>query len=112
SRIGPQAHVQRTVLLGLEGLVNRRFGEPVYFHPDEFATALGLDRPALNRALRALVGELPIDYIPPFRGNAIRVIDRDRRPRDLMIDFAALEKRKQREYDKLEQMIRYCQTSR
>ena len=84
-RLSPQAHVQRIVLLGLEGLVNRRYGEPVYFHPDDFAAALGLDRPALTRALRALTAELPIDYVPPFRGNAIRVIDRDAaaaRPRD------------------------------
>ncbi|SIN81415.1 ATP-dependent DNA helicase RecQ [Singulisphaera sp. GP187] len=109
-RLGSQAHVQRIVLLGLEGLVNRRFGETVYFHPDDFATTLGLDRPALNRAIRTLASELPIDYIPPFRGNAIRVIDRSRKARDLEIDFAALEKRKQREYDKLERMIRYAQT--
>lgn len=109
-RVGSQAHVQRIVVLGLEGLVNRRFGEAVYFHPDDFATSLGLDRPALNRALRVLTSELPIDYIPPFRGNAIRVIDRTRKARDLEIDFAALEKRKQREYDKLERMIRYAQT--
>ena len=110
-RLHPQAHVQRIVLLGLEGLVNRRYGEPVYFHPDDFAAALGLDRPALTRALRALATELPIDYVPPFRGNAIRVIDRARKPRDLKIDFAALEKRKQREYDKLERMIKYAQSS-
>ena len=76
--------------------------------PTSFAAALGLDRPALNRALRALVAELPIDYVPPFRGNAVRVIDRKRRARDLEIDFAALEKRKQREYDKLERMIKYA----
>ncbi|MBV8383141.1 MAG: RecQ family ATP-dependent DNA helicase [Planctomycetaceae bacterium] len=107
-RLSPQAHIQRIVLLGLEGLVNRRHGEPIYFHPDELAGALGLDRPALNRALRALVAELPIDYIPPFRGNAVRVIDRKRRARDLGIDFATLEKRKQREYDKLDQMIKFA----
>ena len=111
SRLHPQAHVQRIVLLGLEGLVNRRYSEPVYFHPDDFAAALGLDRPALTRALRALASELPIDYVPPFRGNALRVIDRARKPRDLNIDFAALEKRKQREYDKLDRMIKYAQSS-
>src|SRR4051794_377242 len=111
ARLGPQAHVQRIVLMGLEAVVNRRLGEPVYFHPDEFATTLGLERAALNRALRALITELPIDSIPPFRGNAIRVIDRSKRPRDLEIDFAALEKRKQREYDKLERMIKYAQTN-
>ena len=72
-RLSPQAHTRRIVLLGLEGLVNRRFGEPVYFHPDEFAGALGLERTALTRALRNLSAELPVDYIPPFRGNAVRV---------------------------------------
>lgn len=110
ARVGPQAHIQRTVLLGLEGLVNRRYSEPVYFHPDDFATALGLDRPALVRAIKALTSELPIDYVPPFRGNAVRVIDRATKIRDLAIDFAALQKRKQREYDKLDRMITYAQT--
>jgi ATP-dependent DNA helicase RecQ len=83
-------------------------GEPVYFRPDEFASALGLDRPALVRALKSLTAELPIDYVPPFRGNAIRVIDRARKPHDLKIDFATLEKRKQNEYAKLERMVQYC----
>ncbi|MHC5541685.1 RecQ family ATP-dependent DNA helicase, partial [Singulisphaera rosea] len=109
-KLGAQAHVQRIVLMGLEAHVNRRFGEPIYFHPDEFATTLGIDRQALNRAIRALVAELPIDYVPPFRGNAIRVIDRTKRARDLEIDFSVLEKRKQREYDKLERMLKYAQT--
>lgn len=111
-RLGPQAHVQKTVLLGLEGLVNRRFSEAVYFHPDDFASALGLDRAALTRAIRALAAELPIDYVPPFRGNALRVIDRGRKARDLVIDFASLQQRKQREYDKLERMVKYAQTSK
>ena len=39
------------------------------------------------------------------------MIDRTRRPRDLEIDFAALEKRKQHEYDKLERMIQYAQST-
>ena len=109
-RIGPQAHVQRTVLLALEGLVNRRHGEQVYFQPEEFASALGLDRPALYRALKALTSELPIDYVPPFRGNAIRVTDRARRARDIKIDFARLLKRKQGEYEKLDRVIQYAKT--
>lgn len=109
-KLHAQAHIQRVVLTGLEGLVNRRFGEPVYFHPDDFASALGIDRPALNRAVKALVADLPIDYVPPFRGNAIRVIDRKKPPTALGIDFPALEKRKRREYDKLDRMIRYAQT--
>jgi ATP-dependent DNA helicase RecQ len=109
-RLGPQASVQRTVLQGLEGLVRDRLGEPVYFRPDELARSLGVDRSALTRAIHALTAFLPIDYVPPFRGNAIRVLDRTRKARDLQIDFAALEKRKQYEYAKLERMIEYCRS--
>ncbi len=111
-RVNPNAHVQLVVLRGVEGLVNRRFGESVYFHPDDFAAKLGLDRTSLTRALKNLAGDLPIDYVPPFRGNAVRVNDRSRRPRDLVIDFKELEKRKQREYDKLERMIKYAQSTK
>jgi ATP-dependent DNA helicase RecQ len=109
-RVNPNAHVQQNVLRAIEGLVRGRYGEPVYFRPDEFAQALGLDRPALSRALRVLAAELPIDYVPPFKGNAIRVIDRTKHPRDLKIDFAALEKRKLHEYTKLERMIQYARS--
>ena len=109
-RISSQAHVQRIVLLGLEGIVSRRYGESVYFHPEGFAASLGLDRAALNRALKNLSADLPIDYVPPFRGNALRVIDRNRRPRDIDIDFPALDIRKRREYDKLERIVRYAQS--
>ena len=111
-RVSPKAQVQQVVIRGIEGLVNRRFGEPVYFHPDDFASRLGLDRASLTRAIKALAADLPIDYVPPFRGNAVRVNDRSKRPRDLKIDFAALGQRKQREYDKLERMIRYAETSK
>jgi ATP-dependent DNA helicase RecQ len=111
-RVNPNAHVQVLVLRGVEGLVNRRFGESVYFHPDDFAAKLGLDRPSLTRALKNLAGELPIDYVPPFRGNAVRVNDRSRRPRDLVINFKELASRKQREYDKLERMIKYAQSTK
>ena len=109
-RVNPQAHVQRTVLLGLEGLVNRRYSEPVYFQPEIFANSLGLDRPALSRAIKALTADLPIDYVPPFRGNAIRVIDRGRRAHSIDIDFARLFKRKQGEYEKLERVVQYART--
>lgn len=111
-RIGAQAHVQRLVMLGLEGLCDRRWGEPVYFHPDEFASNLGIERSALNRALKHLSGELPVTYVPPFRGNAIRVLDRARSGRALGIDFTAIEARKAAEYEKLDRMIRYSESRR
>ncbi|APW60912.1 ATP-dependent DNA helicase RecQ [Paludisphaera borealis] len=107
-QLGPQAHVRRAVLAGLEAMSRGRVGEPCYFRPDEIATALGLDRTALNRAIKSLVAELPIDYIPPFRGTAIRVVDRARKARNVEIDFTKLEKRKRHEYDKLDRMTQYA----
>src|SRR5262249_29132020 len=111
-QLSPQAQKQRIVLAGLEALVGGRYGETVYFRPDELATTLGLERQALTRAIKALVAELPIDYVPPFRGNALRIIDRGMPARDLQIDFAALEKRKKHQYDKLDRMIKFAETSR
>ena len=110
ARVNPSASVQLLALRGIEGIVNRRFGESVYFNPDEFAGKLGIERSSLTRAIKALAADLPIDYVPPFRGNAVRVNDRSKRSRDLVIDFKALDVRKQREYDKLERMIKYAQT--
>ena len=112
NRVGAKATTQQLVVRGIEGLVNRRFDEPVYFHPDDFAARLGLDRSALIRAIKALTHELPIDYIPPFRGNAVRVNNRSLKPRDIVIDFPTLEQRKNREYDKLERMLKYAQTKK
>ena len=109
-RVNPKANVQQLVIRGVEGLVNRRHGESIYFQPDDLAAKLGLDRTALTRALKALAADLPIDYVPPFRGNAVRVNDRKKRSRDLEIDFATLGDRKQREYDKLERMIKYAES--
>jgi ATP-dependent DNA helicase RecQ len=110
SRVGSNAHVQKIVAVALEGLVNRRFGEPVYFQPDGFAAMIGLDRSALTRAIKNLVAEFPIDYVPPFRGNAVRVLDRNRKAREVEIDFATLGERRRGEYDKLERMLGYAQT--
>ena len=107
-RISAQAPVRRAVLAGLEAMARGRAGEPCYFRPDELAASLGLDRPALNRAIKAITAELPIDYVPPFRGTAIRVFDRSKRARDLKIDFSTLEKRKRREYQKLDRMTQYA----
>ncbi|MDB5352229.1 MAG: ATP-dependent helicase, RecQ family [Planctomycetota bacterium] len=109
-RVGASAHVQKIVALGIEGLVNRRFGETIYFQPDEFASRLGLDRTALTRAIKNLASEFTLDYIPPFRGNALRVLDRNKRSKDIVIDFSSLMTRKKQEYDKLERMLRYAES--
>ncbi len=46
--------------------------------------------------------------MPPFRGRAIRMIHRDLPFDQLEIDFAALERRKALEYEKLNRVIRFA----
>ena len=60
-----------------------------------------MDQPAVAHALHELSESDWFDYVPPFRGRAIRMLKRDVPFAELEIDFAALEKRKPAEYDKL-----------
>jgi ATP-dependent DNA helicase RecQ len=53
-----------------------------------------------------------IDYIPPFRGRAVHLIDRKKRFEELTIDFEELQRRKKAEYDKLERVIKFATTNR
>ena len=112
NRVNPNAHVQLTVLRGVEGLRQPPVWR-VHLLPPRRLRRQARARPAQpgTRALKLLAGELPIDYVPPFRGNAVRVNDRSRRARDLVINFKELESRKQREYDKLERMIKYARST-
>lgn len=63
-------------------------------------------------AIRELDRQVGINYIPPFRGRAIHVCDRDRAFEELPIDFAAVARYKQHEYEKLDRMAVYAETAR
>jgi ATP-dependent DNA helicase RecQ len=102
------ATVQRKVLSALERLVALNSSDDTYFSPHALAQRLDLDPVQFSRALHELRDKLPIEYVPPFRGNAVRMIDRKRTIATLGIDFDELDKRRQREYDKLDQVINYA----
>jgi ATP-dependent DNA helicase RecQ len=101
---------QRRVLSALERLVAATHGDDTYFSPHQLGQRLELDPPQFSRAMAELCQKLPIDYVPPFRGNAVRMIDRDKTMRTIGIDFDQLDERKKREFDKLDQMIAYAQS--
>lgn len=107
-----EATTQRHVLRGLERIVGDLRGERVMFQPARFAQQLEMEWTAVNRAIKKLV-ELPmVDYVPPFRGRAVHVIDRKRRFSELEIDFAELARRQQAEHEKLESVIRFATSRR
>jgi ATP-dependent DNA helicase RecQ len=104
-----EAKTQRRVLRAVEQFVGAEHTERVYFSLEKLAESAGVPRDAVLRALRELRKLPGFDYVPPFRGRAVHVVDRHRPFDTLEIDFATLEKRKANEYDKLERMIGYAE---
>ena len=103
-----QAAVRRKVLQTMEQFIGGRRGELVYFRPPDMAERAGIDPTALARALRELKSLKAFDYVPPFRGRAIHVVDRETPFDELDIDFETLEKRKTAEYEKLDRVISFA----
>lgn len=106
------ARSQRHVLRGLERIVGDLRNERVMFQPKWLADQLDMKWDAVNRAIRQLVKLPMIDYIPPFRGRAIHVLDRRKKFSELEIDFGELARRQQAEHDKLDSVIRFATTRR
>src|SRR5439155_19366173 len=104
------AKVQRRVLQAIERRVAGQRYERVYISPRQIAQAAELDINALNRALRELAKLESFDFVPPFRGRAVHMLERNKPFEQLGIDFAEQERRKAAEYAKLDRMIRYATT--
>lgn len=109
--LSPEARTQRRVLEALDQIVGKQRGERVYFQMATLVRTTQLKPEAVNRALRELRKLDIFDYVPPFRGRAIHVLNRKRPFDDLPIDFETLEERKKNEFEKLERVIDYATTS-
>jgi len=106
------AKVRRRVMQAIEQLVGPRRGENVYFHPQSIAERLEMTPLALSRTMRELRDVGGFEYVPPFRGRAIQLLQRERALKDLDIDLEALEARRQTEHDKLRRVIDFARSRR
>lgn len=104
------AKVRRSVMRLLERAVGDRRGEQVPIHPRWLLQESGLQRDALQRALREIAKLEEVDYIPPFRGRAVHFRRHDVPFQELGIDFENLRRRKEAEYDRLQQVVNYAQS--
>lgn len=64
----------------------------------------------LTRILRELTSLETFEYVPPFRGRAIHVLDRKKPFRELQLDFETLARRKAADYAKLDAMVDYARS--
>lgn len=106
------ATAQRETLRHIEKIVGDRRHEEVFFRPEYLARQLNTTTTALARNLRELIKLEPFDYVPPFRGRAIRVKRRDLAFHQLDLDFDGLMARKAADYAKLDEVIRLATTRR
>jgi ATP-dependent DNA helicase RecQ len=110
--LAPEAKTQRKVLRTLERIVGDARHDYVFFPPARLEAMAELDGAAIGRALRELQKLDVFDYVPPFRGRAIRMKLRDVPFAKLEIDFVELEHRKQAELDKVQQVVDFARSRR
>jgi ATP-dependent DNA helicase RecQ len=108
----PEAKTQRRVLRTLERIAGDVRHDYVFFPPGKLEAMSELDAPAIARALRELQRLEVFDYVPPFRGRAIRMKLRDVPFERLTIDFAELDRRKAAEFAKVDQVVQYARSRR
>ncbi|MDE0863334.1 MAG: RecQ family ATP-dependent DNA helicase [Rubripirellula sp.] len=106
-----EAKLRRKVMRAIEQIVGKQRGEDVYLQLPRLADMAGVDREQLSRTLRELNRLRSFDYIPPFRGRAVHVVQRDLAFEELEIDFEDLELRKRAEFEKLEAVIKFARTA-
>ena len=105
-----EAKVQRRVLQAVEKDVGGLRFERVYINPRRIAHAAEVDVNAASRALRELSKLQTFDYVPPFRGRAVHMLERTKPFDKLGIDFDEQQRRKSAEYAKLDRMVGYATT--
>ena len=102
----------RKVLQVIERLMGDVRNERVFMRADYVAKQADLEVAAVNRALKELNKLQAFSYVPPFRGRAIHMLERDKDFDELGIDFVEINRRKAAEYAKLDKMIDYAETGR
>lgn len=107
-----EATTRRAVLREIERIIGENKNERVFFQPQTILNRLDLKIDGLNRAIRELNKLEVFNYVPPFRGRAIHVINSSTPFRELKIDFEELHKRKHMEFEKLDAVIRYAYSKR
>lgn len=106
-----EAKVRRRVMLAVEKIIGNHRGEDVYVTPKRLLEMAKVDREQLSRTMRELRRLKGFDYIPPFRGRAVHLVQRDVPFESLEIDFDELARRCQAEHGKLESVIGFARSS-
>ncbi|TWT83954.1 ATP-dependent DNA helicase RecQ [Planctomycetes bacterium CA13] len=106
-----EAKVRRRVMLAVEKVVGNQRGEDVFVTPKRLCEMADVDRDQLARTLRDLRRLKGFDYVPPFRGRAVHLIEHGIPFESLEIDFNELARRREAEHGKLEAVINFARAN-
>ncbi|HEX5104595.1 MAG TPA: RQC domain-containing protein, partial [Pirellulaceae bacterium] len=106
------AKSQRKVVQAVEKVVGELRYERVFINPRQLAQLAGMELAAVNRALKELCKLQSFDYVPPFRGRAVHMLEREKEFDELGIDFDEQLRLKDAEYAKLDRVIQYATSRR
>ena len=107
-----RASVKHSVYDALGRVFHRSEGEPSSVSLERWAQELSLSVESLRRALAQLAADGAIRYLPPFRGRAIRLPPGPVSPAEMGIDFEALRRRRERDFERLEEVLRFARSRR
>lgn len=105
-----RAPVKRNIYQALGRVFARSEGEPVNISLERWAVELSLTEDSLRRGLAQLEVDGVIRYLPPFRGRAIRLPPAPPPLETSGIDFPGLRQRRDRDFERLEAVLRFARS--
>ncbi len=106
-----RARTQKAVYAALKEALGDRLDEGTTLDLNALVNHVGIARESVMTALHGLHERGLIDYTPPQRGRAMRLIKRASELPDLGIDLSALISKQTREQAKLDCMVNYAHTT-
>jgi ATP-dependent DNA helicase RecQ len=105
-----RAAVKRGLHEALGRVFERTAGEPASLSLERWAEEMGIGEDSLRRGLRQLDQEGWIRFVPPFRGRAILLPERPRRLEEIGVDFEALARKRERDLQRLIEIIGFARS--
>ena len=105
-----RAPVKRSIYQALGHVFERSEGEAASISLERWAAELSLTEESLRRGLAQLEIDGVVRYLPPFRGRAIRLPPEPLPVETSGIDFAGLRRRRDRDFERLEAVLRFARS--